>query len=160
MIECNFIYSNELLNKINKTTTKNINIFSEIAMFLILVGTVVLFVMGQNLLGAIFVVIFVLLLISLIFTNKSFEKANYVLMGQNVNVIFNEESMQMTASLNDKVMYNATFEYSAIKKFAIKNDLIYVYFDKTSIIIIPKLAFKVADDYEKAIQLIGNNYLV
>lgn len=160
MIKCNFIYNNELLSKINKTTTKNINIFSEIAMFLILVGTVVLFVMGKNLLGAIFAGIFVLLVISFIFTNKALQKSNYVLKGQDVNVVFNEESMQMTSSLNDKVMYNATFEYSAIKKFAIKNDLIYVYFDKTSIIIIPKSAFKVEDDYEKAIQLIGNNYLV
>ncbi|MBQ7880677.1 MAG: YcxB family protein [Clostridia bacterium] len=160
MIECKYNYTNSLLDKISKNSVKNINLFSEIAMFIILVGAVILFVTGNIVLGSIFLGIFVLLLISLIYTNKTIVKSNRILNGQQVQIVFNEYDMAMTTSLGNKVLYNATFDYKAIKKVSEKQDLIYVYFDKTSVIVIPKLSFKTNEDYLKATQLINNNYVV
>ncbi|MBO5910350.1 MAG: YcxB family protein, partial [Clostridia bacterium] len=59
-----------------------------------------------------------------------------------------------------KVLYNATLEYNGIKKIVDKQGLIYLYFDKASAIVIPKSSFKTSEDYEKAMELAGNNYVV
>ncbi|MBO5910554.1 MAG: hypothetical protein J6Q15_03500, partial [Clostridia bacterium] len=62
MVECSFKYTHDLLAKISKASTKNMDLFSEIAMFIILVGSVVMFIIGNTLLGIIFSVIFIALL--------------------------------------------------------------------------------------------------
>jgi len=160
MVESNFKYTNELLKKINSNATKNINLFCQIAMLIILMGSGVLFVTHNFMLGAIFAVIFVGLVVCLVLTNKTIANANRVLLGQKINIKFDENSMKMIASLNDKVLYNATFEYKAIKKVVEKQGVAYIYFDKTSAIVVPKNSFETSSAYEKAMQLVSNNYIV
>ena len=114
MIESNFEYTESLINKINLVSMKKYNIITEIFMSIILIGAIVLFITKSILLGGIFSGIFVLLSISLYFTNKSFKKSNYLLVGQKISIRFEEYKMVMTAKFGNKVLYNAGFEYEAI----------------------------------------------
>jgi ABC-type uncharacterized transport system permease subunit len=160
MIESNFEYTEKLINNINTASIKKYNLGIEIAMFIILLGAVVLFVTSNTLIGVICSAIFIMLLISLVFANLSITKSNRVLVGQRVNIIFNEDNMVMTSKLGEKVLYKANFEYKAIKKVKDNQDLVFVYFDKVSVIIIPKTSFKTSKECKKAMELIGNNYVI
>ena len=160
MIESKFEYTETLINKINTASVKKYNLFNEIAMFIILLGAVILFVTSNIVLGVIFSVIFVMLLISLIFANKDIAKSNRVLVGQRVNIVFGESNMRMTTKLGNKVLYNATFEYNAIKKIDTKTDLVYVYFNKSAVVIMPKNSFKTSSELTRSMELMHNNYVV
>lgn len=160
MIESSFEYTTELLNKINRNVVKKSNIINEIAMLIILVGAVVGFIVGNKVIGISLIVVFVGLLISLVFTGKAIAGANRALLGQKVNITFSDVDMHMTGLIGDKAIYNASFEYKAIKKVNVVQDLIYIYFDRSSVIIVPKNSFKTSEECEKVIQLTSNNYVV
>lgn len=160
MVECNFTYTNELLDKISRVSTKKINLISEIAIGIILIGVFVLFATSNILLGFIFLAIFAMLLVSIIFINRSIIKSNRMLLNQNISIVFNEENMKMKAIMGDRVVYSASFEYSAVIKVENLQELTYVYFNKSSVIVIPKSSFQTQDDYEKAMQLVANNYVI
>ena len=127
MIESNFEYTESLIKKINTASIRKYNLMIEIAMFIILLGAVILFVTGNTAMGVICCLIFIMLLISLVFANISITKSNRVLVGQRVNIIFNEENMMMTTKLGEKVLYKANFEYNAIKKVEKKISVRYNY---------------------------------
>ncbi len=160
MIKCKFEYTEGLLKKINTTSLKVSNLINELLLFIILVGSVILFVTGNLVLGIVLAVVFVLFAVSLYLFNEAIYKSNIILRGQQVHILFNEGNMDMSCSRGENQLYKANFEYVAIKKLEVKQDLIYVYFDKKSVIIIPKLAFTTETDYNKAIELLGNNYMV
>ena len=160
MVESNFKYTYSLLDKINKNATKNVNLFCEIAMFIILLGSIVLFVLGHTVLGVVFAVVFAVLLVSLIFANKSIKQSNAILRGQNVKVVFNETNLIMTTLSGNKILSRATMEYNAVKKVEEKQDLLYVFFGKNMAVIMPKNSFKNVQEYNKAKQLASNNYVV
>lgn len=160
MIECSFEYNFNLLQKINNNTLKKYNIINEILIGLIFIAIAVMFVVGNIILGIILSITSACLIASLIFTNISIKKSNNILLGQRVKVVFKEDDMNMTGLLGDKVLYKTTIEYSVIKKVVEKSEFVYVYLDKKSIIVIPKASFKTTQDYKKAIELAGNNYVV
>ena len=160
MVESNFEYTDNLIKKVNANAIKKYNLIIEIAMFIILLGAVVLFVTGNTVLGVIAGAIFAILLVSLVFANMSITKSNRVLIGQNVNIVFNDTKMTMTTKLGNKVLYRANFDYNAITSVKHGADLIVVHFNKVSAVIIPKTSFKTSQDCTKAIQLMGNNYVV
>ena len=160
MIECGFAYTENLLNTINTDSTRKSNLINEISIFIILLCAVILFLTHNVVLGVIFSVIFVVLAVGLFFTNKSIAKSNQMLLGQQIKIVFNDNNMVMTCKLGGKTLYNTTFEYSAVKKILNKKDLIYIYFDKNSAIIIPKLSFKSTKDLNRALELVGNNYII
>lgn len=160
MIESNFEYTENLINKINACVIKKYNLFTEIAMFIILLSCVVLFITHNVMLGIIFCIIFICLLVSLIISNKGIEKSNKILIGQQVKVVFNEHNIGMTTKLGNRILYNAKFEYNAIKKVDEKKDLMFIYFDKISAIIVPRTSFKTSEEYKKAVELAVNNYTI
>ncbi|MFQ6724391.1 MAG: YcxB family protein, partial [Clostridia bacterium] len=100
------------------------------------------------------------LTLSLYFNYRAVNSYNRVLIGQKVNMVFNESNMTMTTKIGEKVLYRANFQYSAIKKVVSKQDLVFVYFDNTSVVVIPKYSFKTRQDYKRAMELVGNNYVV
>lgn len=160
MIESNFEYTPDLLKKINANAASKSNLVNEIAMFVIAVGAVVAFIVGNTFVGFSLVALFGALIVSLIFTAKSIEKSNSRLLGQKVRLVFGEDSVEMFGIGGDTATYNAKFEYKAISKTEIKKDLIYVYFGRNSIIVIPKNSFKTEEECEKVIELVSNNYVV
>jgi len=160
MIKCGFEYSFNLLQKINSNTLKRYNIINEILIGLIFVAIAVMFVVGNIVLGVILSITTVFLITSLIFTNISIKKSNNILLGQRVEVVFDEKKMNTTGLLGDKVLYKTNIEYSVIKKVIDKPEFIYIYLDKKSIIIIPKASFKTVEDYKQAFELASNNYVV
>ena len=160
MFESNFKYTEQLLNKIGKNSTKIANLIGEILMLVIAASVAILFVTEHYLLGGIFAGVFVLFFISLIFTNKSIQNSNKSLLGHEINIVFNEDNMAVKAEFGGATLYNLSFEYKAIKKVVLHKDLVYVYFTKKSAIIIPKTSFKTSDDCQKALNLINNNYMV
>lgn len=160
MIESNFEYTEKLINKINTASVKKYNIIIEITMFMILLGAVVLFITGNTVLGVAGCIIFVLMAISLFLNNKEINRSNRILIGQKVNIVFKSSDMLMTTKLGNKVLYKSNFEYGSIKKIVENEDLVFIYFDKVSVVIFPKSSFKSIDDYKKAMQFVGNNYIV
>lgn len=160
MVESKFEYTENLINKINTASIKKYNLLNEIAMAIVLIGTVILFVTSNIVLGVIFSAIFVLLLIGLIFTNKDIARSNRVLVGQQVNVVFNESNMRMITKLGNKTLYNVKFEYNTIRKIDAKTDLVFVYFNKSSAIVLPKSSFKTNGDLTRAMELMYNNYVI
>ncbi|MBQ8522079.1 MAG: YcxB family protein [Clostridia bacterium] len=160
MIESKFEYTENLINKINASAIKKYNIIVEVAMIISLIALSILFITGNTLLGIVFSMILACLVISFVITNKSVSQNNKILIGQQVNIMFNETSMDMTTTLGEKVLYNANFEYDAIKKIVKSKDLVFIYFDKVSVVIFPKTSFKTSKDYEKVMQLVANNYIV
>lgn len=160
MIECGFAYTENLLNAINTDSTRKANLINEISIFVILLCSIILFLTHNIALGVIFSIIFVVLSIGLFLTNKAIAKSNKMLLGQQIRIKFNDSNMVMTCKFGDKTLYNTTFEYNAIKKILNKKDLIYLYFDKNSAVIIPKLSFKSNKDLNRALELIGNNYII
>lgn len=160
MFETNFEYTEGLLNKISKNSAKTVNIISELLMMAVLASVAILFVTGHYLLGGIFAGVFVAFFVSLILTNRSIRNYNKSLLGHKINIVFNEESMTMKAEFAGAILYNLSFEYDAIKRAVVRDDLVYVYFNKKSAIIIPKTSFTTTENYEKAMHLINNNYMV
>ena len=160
MIESSFEYTSGLINKINKISIKKYNAIVEIAMFIILLGAGILFITHNTIMGVIASVIFVILLISLILSNMSINRSNHVLIGQAVKVVFNDDEMSMLTTLGNKVLYKAKFEYAAVKSVKEYKDLVFIYFNKTSAVIVPKTSFRTSQDCQKAVELVSNNYTV
>jgi len=160
MVKCKFEYTGEMLKSISKRATKNISIFMEIAMIAILAASVVLFVVGQTMIGVVGVAVLVAFGVSLYFINRSVISSNAVLAGQEVNVEFKDKEMHMEGKMGDAVLYNANLEYNAIKKLKQDNQFIYIFFDKTSVVTIPKICFKSSNDMDKVLHLLGNDYQV
>ena len=160
MVESNFEYTEVLIKKINTNAIKKCGLITEIAMFFILLGAVVLFVTGNTIMGVISSIIFAVLLASLVFTNLSINKSNCVLVGQRVNVVFNDTKISMTTKLGNRVLYRANFDYNAVKSVKVTGDLIYIYFNKSSVVIVPKTSFKTSQDCKTALELVGNNYVI
>ncbi len=160
MIECNFEYTEKLINKVNSESMKKYNIIIEIAMILILISAIAMFITGNTLLGISGIVLNVSLAVSLWINNRSINRSNEVLIGQKVNIKFAEDKMLMTIKLGEKVLNKVNFEYSAIKKVSSKDDFVMVYFDRVSAVIIPRDSFKTTKDYRKAMDYVGNNYII
>lgn len=160
MIEANFEYTENLIHKINSTSMKTETLIIKIAMLVILLGSAILFITSNTTLGFIFLGMFAILLISLSVNSKDINKSNRILIGQKINIMFNENSMTAINKLGEKTLYKANFKYSAIKKIKYKQDLLFIYFDKTSVVIIPKNSFKTLQEYERALELIRNDYSV
>ena len=160
MIEAKFEYTRNFLNQINLNATKKSNLINEIALFVILVSAIVCFVVKNIWFGVSLSVVFVGLLVGIIFTNKTLARTNRPLLGQKVRVMFDESEMHMVGTLGDKVLYTSTFDYKAVKRVEEKQDLIYIFFNKTAVIVVPKSSFKTEADYKKAFELISNNYVV
>ena len=160
MIESNFEYTENLIGKINAISIKKYNVITEIFMAIILIGSGVLFAVKSILLGGIFLAIFIMLTISLCFSNRSINKSNSILVGQKVNIKFDEDKMHVTTKLGNKVLYSVGFEYQAIKKVVSKPDLVFVYFDRVSAVIIPKNSFNAGKEYKKAMEYLNNNYVM
>ncbi|MBQ3502945.1 MAG: YcxB family protein, partial [Clostridia bacterium] len=158
--ESNFEYTTELLSKINGNAIKKSNLINEIAMLIIAVGSVVAFILDNIFVGVSLIVVFVALAVSLVLTAKAIITSNKRLVGQKVKIVFSEVDMHMMGLIGDTALYNADFEYKAIKKSEVKQDLIYVYFDNHSVIIVPKNSFKTSEDCKKVIELVSNNYVV
>ena len=83
-----------------------------------------------------------------------------MMLGQQVSIQFNDKDMLMSATQGQIVIYKARIEYSVIKKVVEKNDLAFLHINKKAIIVMPKNAFKTAQEYQKAIDLSVNNYVV
>ena len=160
MIKCGFEYDFNLLQKISNNTLKKYNVINEVLVGLMFVAIAIMFIFDNIVLGTIFSVILVFLIVNLVFANTLIKKSNNGLLGQRVELVFKEHSMDMSGILGDKVLYKTVIEYSVIKKVVDKSEFIYVYLDKKSIIIIPKASFKSMEDCKKAIELSGNNYVV
>ena len=161
MIEAKFEYSYEYINELNNKTMKTYNIISQIALFLILCAVGIMFAVARNIfLGVLASVTFVILLVGFVIANKSVERSNRGLLGQQIKISFSENEMVMTSSLGEKVLYTARFDYSAVKSVKVKNNLIFIKFDKKSMVVIPKLAFKNESDFIKAKEYLNNNYVM
>ena len=160
MVESNFEYTEGLIKKVNTNASRKCNLITEIAMFIILLGMVALFIGGNTALGLISGGVFIVLLVGLIFSNLSIEKSNRVLVGQNVNIVFYDKKMTMTAKLGQRTLYRANFDYNAITNIKYYQDLMVVYFNKVSAVVIPKTSFKTIQDCERAVELMSNNYVI
>lgn len=160
MVKSNFEYTEGLIKKINSNSVNIYNLIIKISMAIILLSSIILFITHNFVFGAISFVVFVCLLASLLLTNRAIITSNKILIGQKVNILFKDNQMDVTTKLGEKVLYNASFEYQAIKKFKNSKDLIYLYFDRSSVIIIPKTGFKNAQELQTAIELVSNNYVI
>ncbi len=160
MVESNFEYTEGLIKKINAKSTMKYEFITEIALFIILLSSVILFIGRNNVLGGICCIIFLVLLASLVLSKLSINKSNRILIGQQVNIVFNETKMSMTTKLGEKVLHRANFDYNAIKSVKSSGDLIYIYFNKISVMIVPKTSFKTSQDCKTALELLGNNYVI
>ncbi len=158
MIECNFEYTNQLIDNINSQVLKKYNIFIEVALAIMLIGAVVLFVVENFVMGAIMAGLVVLIGVCWIFTNKTIKRSNQALFGQSVAIKFNEENMQLNLAVGDRVVNESTISYSVIKNVVDNKNLLFLYIDKTRAIIIDKIGFKTSEDYKRALQLVSNNY--
>lgn len=160
MIEAKFEYTSQFLNKLNKGAVKKNNLINEIAMFIVLAAAVVGFIIGNTFMGISLIVVFGALLTSFVLSNIAISKSNMQLLGQKVNIEFGASNMKMVGTIGDKVLYDTTFEYKAIKKVEVRQDIVYIFFDSKSVITVPQTAFKTNEDYRKATELISNNYVV
>lgn len=161
MIEAKFEYSYQYIKELNSSTMRIYNIIGQIALFLILCGVAVMFAVARNiLLGVLSSITFVMLLAGFISANKAVERANRGLIGQQVKVKFDENEMIMTATIAGETLYTSRFDYSAIKSVKEKNDLMFIKFDKKSMIVIPKSGFKKDADFKKVLDRVSNNYVV
>ena len=160
-MEAKFEYSYNYIKDLNKSSMKTYNMIAHIALFLMLCGVGVMFAVARNIfLGVTAAVTFVILLVGFVFANKSVERANLTLLGQQVKITFGEEEMIMTAKLGKDTLYTAKFAYAVVKSVKVKDDLAYVKFDKTQVLVIPKAGFKTEADFTKAIEYLSNNYVI
>ena len=161
MIEAKFEYSYKYVKDLNKSIMKTYNLIGEISLFFILCAVCIMFaVVGSILMGVLASITFVSLLVSFVFANKAVERSNRILVGQRVKISFDVNMMTMSASLGGETLYNAKFDYSAVKSVKVKDNLIYISFDKKSVVIIPKAGFKTEADFVKALEYVSNNYVI
>lgn len=160
MIECKFTYNKDMLNKIRNNSIKRVNFITEVCMFIILLSSIVLFCVKEVQMGVIFLVLFGAIAIGLIVSNVTILKGNNVLLGQTVEVGFEGEHMTVKNSLGDSQLSSAKIDYSVIKQVKLIDGLVYFYVNKTSAIIVPKNSFVTEQDFQKAVALAGNNYVV
>ena len=92
--------------------------------------------------------------------NKSVERSNRGLLGQQINLSFAESELIMTANLGKETLYTAKFDYATVKSVKVKSSLIYIKFDKNSVVVVPKSAFKTEADFVKALERVSNNYVM
>ena len=140
---------------------KTYNTINCVSLFLILCGAGVMFAVARNiLLGVMASITFVTLLVSFVLVNKSVERSNFRLLGQKVKVTFTDEEMIMTATLGEVTLYTAHFTYDIVKSVKVKDNLIYIKYTKDLIVAIPTMGFKKEADFTKALQYLGNNYII
>lgn len=160
MIKCEFEYDREFVAQIAKNSTRVTNIILEICMFIILVATAIVFVMGELITGAVFAVMFVSFLVLLPVVNRSAYKVNNILLGQRVELEFNKDDMLFKAYVGKEMSSEAVIKYSVIKKINEIKGLVYLYIARGSAIVIPINAFDSRTQYQKAMELAGNNYSI
>ena len=161
MIEAKFEYSYKYVKDLNSSIMKRYNLIGEISLFLILCGACAMFAVARNIfLGVLASITFVLLLVGFVFANKAVERSNRTLLGQQVDVKFSDNEMTMTAKLGTETLYNAKFDYAAIKTAKVKDNLLYIKFNKRNMVIIPKVGFKTDADFAKALERVTNNYVI
>ena len=161
MIEAKFEYSYQYIKDLNNSTMKTYNLISQIALFLILCGVCIMFAVVRNiLLGVLASITFVVLLVGFVMANKAVERSNRGLLGQQIKVSFGENEMVMVATIAGETLYTAKFDYLAVKGVKVKNDLMYIKFDKKSVLIIPKSGFRKEADFTKALEYVSNNYVM
>ena len=161
MIEAKFEYSHGFIKELNTSTMKTYNLIGQIALFLILCGVAIMFAVARNiLLGVLASVTFVVLLVGFISANKSVERSNRGLLGQQINLSFAESELIMTANLGKETLYTAKFDYATVKSVKVKSNLMYIKFDKNSVVVVPKSAFKTEAEFVKALERVSNNYVM
>lgn len=160
MIECNFEYTDTLIKNINLKSTKKYNMMIEIALFVMFVATLVLIITHNKVMAIVCGGMLVALLGVLVITNIILSKNNSILLGQKVNIKFDKELLIIVSKLGNKELYKANVEYDAIKSVEMYKDIIFLYINKESAIIIPKICFKSNKDYNTVMQLVQNNYIV
>ena len=161
MIEAKFEYSYQYIKDLNKSTMKTYNMIGQIALFLIFCGIGVMFGVSKNiLLGVLISITFVILLVGFVSANKAVERANRALLGQHIDLSFSEGEMTMTASVEGENFYTARIDYKTIKSVKVKDNLMYINFNKNSAVIVPKSAFKTEENFVKALERVTNNYVI
>ena len=161
MIEAKFEYTHRFIKELNTSTMRTYNLIGQIALFLILCGAVIMFAVARNiLLGVLASVTFVVLLVGFVCANKAVERSNRGLLEQQIKVNFGENEMTMTSSVGGQILYNAKFDYTTVKGVKLNNNLMYIKFDKNSVVVIPKSGFKTEADFIKALERVSNNYVM
>ena len=158
MINCNFVYSKELLEQIARNSTRKVNRILEICLVLMLISIVVIFCAGEVTMGVIFSVMFVAFVISLIVTNISIRKSSNLLLNQRVELQFDKDFMYMKTYIGEDMLSNSKIDYSVIKKIKNIEGLMYLYISNNSAVIIPVTAFETQEQCKKAMDFAGNNY--
>lgn len=159
MINCEFTYNDELLKKITKASTKLTNIITEIMLGIIIISAVALFATKDVTAGVIFLAVAVLTVVAQILTNRRLYKINSFLLNQKVKLQFDIKSMKYVQTMEDAVLQDANIEYTVISKVKQVDDLMFLYFNSKSALIVPKTAFKSYEEYKKAYDLASNNYV-
>lgn len=160
MVKCNFYYSNTLLGKINSNSTKVANMIADICLLTMAVCSVVLYILGNAVIGTIVLVALILVGVSRFFGNKLVERSNRMLLNQQVKILFNRDNMTISNLLGDKELAKFNIEYKAVEKVKFVGDLIYIYIGNISVIVVPRTSFSTQQDCDKAIELVTNNYLI
>lgn len=160
MIKCNFYYNSALLNMISNNAVKSTNLITDICAVIMLICGLLLIVLGNTIVGAIALIAFVLVVAARFVGNSTSARSNRMLLNQQVKVLFNRDNMNVVNMLGDKELAKFDIEYTAIKKVKLVKDLIYIYIENISVIVVPKTGFATQQDYEKAIELVTNNYSV
>ena len=160
MIECEYSYTYGLLNKISSHSTRGVKLTCQITTFIALICLVVLFVSGHIATGIILAITWLVICIPVYVFIKSINKANRLLLNQNVKMVFDKNGVTITNFIRDKELANATIDYKVIKQVKVIKDLIYMYINRNSAIIVPKESFANSADCDRVIQLVSNNYEV
>lgn len=159
MINCEFTYTTEFLKKISKASSKVSNMIAEIMLGIIVVATVALFATGEVTTGIVFAVVAAVTVLAQVLVNLRLYKVNSFLLNQKVNLQFDIKSMKYVQKIDDQVLQEASIEYTVISKVKQVDDLMFLYFNSKSALIVPKSAFKSFEDYKKAYDLASNNYV-
>lgn len=159
MINCEFTYNDELLKKITKASTKLTNMITEIMLGIIIISSAALFATKETVTGIIFAVVAVLTVVAQIISNRRLYKLNSFLLNQKVKLQFDVKGMKYVQTMADEVLQDANIEYAIISKVKQVNDLMFLYFNSRSALIVPRTAFKSYEEYKKAYDLASNNYV-
>ena len=160
MVSCEFAYTEQLLKRINKSIIKKTTAIGELVLFVVFISAAMLFIWSGVEMACICLGVFVSLWISLTLSKKAVARANIMLLNQKIQLIFNRENINIIASQGGIEVSNDTLEYSAIRKVKERDDLLYIYIGKKIAIIAPKDSFASLEDYEKAVELVNNNYVI
>ena len=159
MIKCKFDYNKALLDKITANSTKKANFIIEICAFVIFLSSIVLFCFKYYSLAISFLILSIVLAIALIVVNVVISKGNNTLLGQTVEIEFNQDDMLVKIWLRENELASAQIAYNIIKQVKVEEDLIYFYINSKNAVIAPKNSFSSKEDADKAIGLAGNNYV-